>query len=109
MRLIMEPLRRPVMKTSFAILISLSLLTSLRSQASEHAGVLKMFSGSAGYSTCAILADHKVQCWGFNFSGVQELAIANERIVSVGFGLSFFCALTADRRVFCGGANDLGQ
>lgn len=78
---------------------------------SVHAGVL---------STCAVLADHSVKCWGSNQFGNLGDGTTTDRLVpvtvsgvsgavSVAVGLRHSCADTGGGGVLCWGDNSRGQ
>lgn len=76
---------------------------------------------AAGYShTCAMLADHTLQCWGYNDEGqlgndtvddsnvpVTVRGISNA--ISISAGGEHTCAVLADATAKCWGYNDEGQ
>lgn len=77
-------------------------------------------AGVGSYDTCALLADHSIDCWGDNQYGqlgnnattdsaspVQVSGITNASAVTAGY--QHACALLADRTVECWGNNDYGQ
>jgi hypothetical protein len=64
---------------------------------------VKLAAGEA--STCALLADGSVKCWGeerpgaTSLKGVADLCLASEHV----------CGLTKDGQILCAGANQHGQ
>jgi len=82
------------------------------------AGAVKVFAGES--STCALLGDATVKCWGGNGAGElalgkrssDERATKAERLASVAslcIGSSHGCALTTAKSLLCWGANAEGQ
>ena len=68
------------------------------------------------YHTCAVLADYKVMCWGYNGQGQLGDASTSSRILpvkvsgltnaqSMALGGSQSCALLTDGKVMCWGSN----
>lgn len=72
-----------------------------------HSGVAGLSAG--GYHTCAVLADHRVVCWGAETVGTPTLIQGITTAVSVTSGYDFACALLLDHTVACWGDNSLGQ
>ncbi|MCC6523876.1 MAG: hypothetical protein IT373_14555, partial [Polyangiaceae bacterium] len=80
-------------------------------------------------ATCALLDNHSVKCWGFNFAGQLGLGDGNDRgdapgemgnnlpaitfpghtIASIAVGGFHVCAILDDSTVRCWGANGYGQ
>ncbi|HEX4480742.1 MAG TPA: hypothetical protein VH082_08040 [Rudaea sp.] len=77
---------------------------------SPHHGIMQLSAGAA--STCALLADRHVMCWGegalaASASPSQVPNITNA--VSVASGNNFACALLLDQTIKCWGVNSSGQ
>ena len=88
------------------------------------AGISTATQIAAGEShTCALLADHTIKCWGFNYGGqlgIGEIVDGNPRYlatsvkgianaVEVGVGSGHSCAVLADGTLKCWGGNGYGQ
>jgi alpha-tubulin suppressor-like RCC1 family protein len=91
-------------------------LASTRATASQHSGIVQIYSGPSANFTCALLADDYLSCWGTNnWSGppdytFQYLSNTKQRsIYKIAIGYGFACALRTDSTVSCWGANDQGQ
>lgn len=71
--------------------------------------VLRVATG--GISTCAVLLDQTVRCWGEGFGAAPGTAIAipGSSILDIEAGGDFYCARNAEREVYCWGKNDRGQ
>jgi alpha-tubulin suppressor-like RCC1 family protein len=77
--------------------------------------------GAGDRHTCALLADGRVQCWGYNRAGQLGDGTTTQRstpttvtglggrATALAAGWSHTCALLADGRVQCWGNNSLGQ
>ena len=78
-------------------------------------------AGSAGAS-CAITTRHKIRCWGENGAGelgngdleprarpTLILDRADREYTAVSVGNAFACAVSSMGRIFCWGANNVGQ
>jgi alpha-tubulin suppressor-like RCC1 family protein len=88
---------------------------------------LRVFSkqlSSGGSSTCAVLDDDALSCWGYNFEGELGYGDNKDRYTPPAFGLnlgygktavavsagfSHTCAILQDRSVKCWGQNGSGQ
>lgn len=92
--------------------------------ATKVAGISTAIQIAAGEShTCALLADHTIKCWGFNFGGqlgIGAITDGNPRYlatsvngitnaVEVGVGYQHSCAVLADGTLKCWGSNGYGQ
>ena len=68
-----------------------------------HSGVVQLSAG--GYHTCALLADHRIACWGGSGSvapsSAPTMISGIDNAVSVTGGTDFACALTTDQDVYC--------
>ena len=74
---------------------------------SPHKGTIQL---SAGYpSTCAVLADRFVSCWGDGTSNLPAPVAKIRGAASVAVGRGFSCALLLDGTVNCWGFNSNGQ
>jgi len=92
------------------------------------AGLTPVAINAGGLSTCAVLANSTLKCWGFNWAGhlgYGDLAIRGDggsemgnnlpsinlgvRVVQVAVGASHACAILENKTVECWGKNDYGQ
>ncbi|HYX32428.1 MAG TPA: Ig-like domain repeat protein [Oligoflexus sp.] len=86
--------------------------------------VLAKQLSSGGSSTCAVLDDDALSCWGYNFEGELGYGDNKDRYMPPSFGLnlgygknamtvssgfSHICAILQDRTVKCWGQNVSGQ
>jgi alpha-tubulin suppressor-like RCC1 family protein len=86
--------------------------------------VLAKQLSSGGSSTCAVLDDDALSCWGYNFEGELGYGDNKDRYMPPSFGLnlgygktatavsagfSHTCAILQDRSVKCWGQNTSGQ
>jgi len=86
--------------------------------------VLAKQLSSGGSSTCAVLDDDALSCWGYNFEGELGYGDNKDRYMPPSFGLnlgygktasavssgfSHICAILQDRSVKCWGQNVSGQ
>ncbi len=76
-------------------------------QAVPHSGILSVSSGES--HTCALMADHRVSCWGLgNPIPAPDADVGDVAAIATGFGFS--CELRrSDKTVWCWGANSSGQ
>ena len=81
-------------------------------------GLSKVASIASGLiaTTCAVLADGTVECWGMTIGGassdftMQPVAIEGlTDVIAVAVGYTTACAALRDGRVRCWGANNVGQ
>jgi len=64
---------------------------------------------AAGFSTCAVIEDDSIQCWGARFrSGPREIVKFNSPVLTITAGSSHFCALISEGTVTCWGSNTFG-
>jgi alpha-tubulin suppressor-like RCC1 family protein len=99
-------------KTAFGITLgawALTAWTAAQCSTVPHSGVLQIFSGPTAQGACAILADHRMSCWGSGGSFVETNSINGLRIKSVAVGSNTVCALLEDTSVWCKGDNTHGQ
>jgi alpha-tubulin suppressor-like RCC1 family protein len=112
--MIMSSVRKnQITKRAIAPLMAACLVTialySTASQAFPHSGVAQIYAGQSAQGACAILADHRMSCWG-NGGGISETeSFDGVRIVSVAIGADFSCVLLVNGTVACGGGNEEGQ
>ncbi|MBI2061726.1 MAG: hypothetical protein HYT87_18450, partial [Nitrospirae bacterium] len=77
-------------------------------------------SGAGGGSSCALLSDGMVRCWGYNYHGqlgdgttvntTTPVAVSSlTGAVAINGGEYYICALTSDGTVRCWGYNGYGQ
>lgn len=65
-------------------------------------------AGVAGASsTCALLADKTLRCWGDLYGSGQDVPLAN--VIQVSLGVVHACAIDTDQKLYCWGENDSGQ
>ena len=73
-----------------------------------------------GYSTCTVLSDASLRCWGYNQTGqlgdgttvnssVPVKSFPLPQLHGVSVGMNHTCALTEDAQVLCWGDNAYGQ
>ena len=73
----------------------------------SSAGILAVAAG--GRHTCALLADHRVDCWGDDASGQSGDHLAGADALRVSAGASHTCVLLANGNVDCYGNNAYGK
>jgi alpha-tubulin suppressor-like RCC1 family protein len=87
---------------------------------SSTPGVRAIEISAAGFSTCALLSDSSVSCWGLNDSGqlgnggfqsgfTPSPSALPSSVVALGGGLSHTCAILAGGSVVCWGDGIEGQ
>lgn len=75
-----------------------------------HKGIVQLSAGAR--STCALLADRHVSCWGEGTVALSKSPLPVPNIntaVSVASGSGFACALLLDQTIWCWGTNGNGQ
>jgi alpha-tubulin suppressor-like RCC1 family protein len=60
-------------------------------------------------STCSVLADKTVKCWGGNYGKVPKSIAGINNASQVATGTNHSCAVLLDKTVKCWGVNDAGQ
>jgi len=98
-----------------------SLTTALTPVVVSNLGNAIRIQTNGSKSTCALLDDHTVTCWGANDAGqlgngsttnspVPVAVPSLSDIASLSWGRNYFCALkTGGARMYCWGANGSGQ
>ncbi len=116
-------MRRATALLTFLAVAAIGLVACTPAPAPGPTGPYPVQVSASGFSTCAVMSDGTVRCWGFALTGepfqtermkIQGTSTPTEvaglaGIVQVSVGVRFACALDAAGTVFCWGENEKGQ